>query len=63
MTIYYLKDVMARRKAYVEGQKVKTLYVPQYKNLSLEKIFVFISDLPRIEGYLPDQVDLPKVPK
>ena len=62
-TIYFLKDILARRKAYIHVDEVKTLHVPQYKNLSLEKIMAFVSNKPRVSQYLPDEVDLPKIPK
>ena len=39
------------------------MYVPQYKNLSLEKIFEYIGQVPQIEAYLPDEIDIPKIPK
>ena len=63
VTIYFLKDILSRKKRYLHNADVQTVHVPHYKNLSLEKMFVFISDLPRIESYLPDETDLPKVPK
>ena len=62
-TIYFLKDILARRKRYLTVDEVKTLHVPQYKNLTLEKIMDFVRDKPRISQYLPDEVDLPKIPK
>ena len=37
--------------------------MPQYKNLSLENILEFASDKPGISDYLPDDIDLPRVPK
>ena len=63
VTIYFLKDVLASKKAYVKVDAVKTLHVPQYKNMSLEKILEFAATKPQIEHYLPDAPDLPKVPK
>ena len=63
ITIYFLKDIMCRRKAYVTNDKVKTLYVPQYKNLSVDKILEYASDKPVIAMYLPDEIDMPKIPK
>ena len=63
MTIYFLKDILAQRKAYVNVDDVKTIYVPQYKNLSVEKILAFATSKPRLEHYLPDDIDLPKAPK
>ena len=54
---------MARRKRYLTVDEVKTLHVPQYKNLTLEKIMDFVRDKPRTSQYLPEEVDLPKIPK
>ena len=63
VTIYFLKDILARRKAYITVDDVKTMHIPQYKNLSVEKILDFALDKPRIVNYLPDEPDLQKVPK
>ena len=63
VTIYFLKDILAQRKAFVNVDDVKTVYVPQYKTLSVEKILAFATEQPRLEHYLPDDIDLPKVPK
>ena len=46
VTIYFLKDILARRKAYVHNDKVKTVHVPQYKNLSVEKVLELVVDKP-----------------
>ena len=54
---------MSRKKAYIHVDDVKTLHVPQYKNLSIEKILTFASTKPKVEKFLPDGIDLPKVPK
>ena len=62
-TIYFLKDILARRKAYLNNDQVKNIHVPQYKNLSLECVMQFISSKDQIDLYLPDEPDLPKVPK
>ena len=42
---------------------MKTIHVPQYKNLSVEKILEYAADKPIVTMYLPDDIDLPKVPK
>lgn len=63
MNMYFLKDIVNRKKAHVTCDDVKTVFVPQYKNLSLERIFEFARQDARIVNYLPDEVDLPKVPK
>ena len=61
--MYFLKDILACKKAYVPNNKVQTLYVPQYKNLSIERILEFVSEKPNISNFLPDDIDLEKVPK
>ena len=62
-TIYFIKDIMARKKGYIRNDQVQTLFVPQYNNLSLERILNFVGDKPNISDFLPDDLDLPKVPK
>ena len=42
---------------------VKTLHVPQYKNLSLEKMMAFVATKEIVDLYLPDELDLPKISK
>ena len=54
---------MCRKKGYIRNDQVQTLFVPQYNNLSLERILNFVGDKPNISDYLPDDLDLPKVPK
>ena len=63
VTIYFLKDVMGRRKAYLANEQVKNIHVPQYKNLTLEKVMAFVAGKPQVGMYLPDPPDLQKVPK
>ena len=63
MTIYFLKDIISRKKKYLNNADIQTVHVPQYKNLSLEKIFDFVVSKPQVEYYLPDEPDLKKVPK
>ena len=62
-TIYFLKDILARRKVYLHNDAVKNIHVPQYKSLSLENVLNFASTKPQIDLYLPDDPDLPKIPK
>ena len=45
------------------NSEVKALYIPQYKNLSLEKILEFANEQGGVDHFLPDDVDLPKIPK
>ena len=61
--MYFLKDIMERKKAYLHNDQVKSIHIPQYKSLSIEKVLTFAFTKPNIDMYLPDEMDLPKVPK
>ena len=58
-----MKDIIARRKRYLHNDDVKAIHVPQYQNLTVEKILDYVRGRSRIESYLPDPPDLDKVPK
>ena len=62
-TIYFLKDLLCGKKNHILNADVQTLYVPQYKNLTLEHIMEFVSSQGGLADYLPDEPDLPKIPK
>ena len=63
VTIYFLKDILARKKSYVRNEAIQTVYVPQYEGLYLKDIAEFAVQHPNIATYLPDEPDLPKTPK
>ena len=62
-TIYFLKDILARKKSYVRNEAIQTVYVPQYEGLYLKDIAEFAVQHPNIAAYMPDDPDLPKTPK
>ena len=63
VTIYFLKDILERKKAYLHNDDVKNIHIPQYKNLTVERVMEFVATQPGAEHYLPDEPDLAKVPK
>ena len=63
ITIYFLKDILNQKKRHLKNDCIQHFHVPMYKNLSLEKIMVFISNYPNVADYLPDEIDLAKTPK
>ena len=63
VTIYFLKDIVCRRKAYLTNEEVTTIHMPHYEGLALKHVMEYISTKPRISSYLPDDVDLPKIPR
>lgn len=63
VTIYFLKDILSRKKRYLNNEQVQTMHLPHYRCLSLEKMYTFVAGRSRIESYLPDEPDLSHVPK
>ena len=63
VTIYFLKAIIHRQKKYLKNDQVKTLYVPQYEGLAIKDILEFASDKPQVEYYLPEDIELTKIPK
>ena len=47
----------------MDTDDVKTLNVPQYESLTVAEILNFASAYPKMDIYLPDDIDLPKVPR
>ena len=41
VTIYFLKDILGRKKAYLHNDDVKNIHVPQYKNLTVDRVMKF----------------------
>ena len=62
VTIYFLKDILATRKRYISVDDVKTMHIPQYKNLSVEKILDFALDKPRVIDYLRTSLNCRRCP-
>ena len=63
VTVYFLKDIMHRRKKYVLNDQFQKFYVPNYENLTKVCIGEFVMKHPVIHDYLPDAPDLAKTPK
>ena len=63
VTIYFLKDIVSRKKLYLTTKDVTTIYMLHYKNLTLKHVMEFVSDKHIVAQYLPDEVDLPKIPR
>ena len=60
---YFLKDLYSGMKDFVDVDDAKTVNAPQYESLTVAQILDFTMSYPRVERYLPDEIDLPKVPR
>ena len=56
ITIYFCKAlVTGTAKKFVSCDRVRYLNVPQYKELSLAKIYDFLTDYPEFNKYMPER--------
>ena len=63
VTIYFLKDLVMGRKKRIYGHQVRHIAIPQYENLTIQKIADFVAPHHLVHMYLPDEKEIPKVPK
>ena len=63
VTIYFLKDLVRGTKRKIYCKDVRHIAIPQYENLTISKIADFVSPYHIIHEYLPDEKEIPKVPK
>ena len=63
VTIYFLKDLISGKKKKIYGKDVRHVTIPQYENLTIEAISNFVTQYGEVEDYLPDAIEIPKIPK
>ena len=56
-------DLASGAKKRVLGKDVRHIAIPQYEGLTIEKIAEFVAPYHTIHHYLPDEKEIPKVPK
>ncbi len=63
VTIYFLKDLVMGKKKKILGKDVRHIAIPQYEELTINKIAEFVGPYPVVDDYLPIRKEIPKVPK
>ena len=63
VSVYWMKDLMARKRKAIKTSKIQTLNVPQYETLSIKKLLEFAADYHSIEEYFPDHREIPQLPR
>ena len=58
-----MKSLMSGQKKAIKTAEVKYLYAPQYSTLSLEKLLGFALQFQDLEVYLPEERDIPILPR
>ena len=57
------RDLVAGKKKKVKCDQVKIIFIPQYDKLTIETILDQAAFHPEVKDYLPDERDLPKLPR
>ena len=55
MNIYHLRDLICGRKKIISASAIKSIFVPQYENLTIEKILTQARGVEAIANKLPDK--------
>ena len=63
VSVYWMKDLMARKRKAIKTSKIQTLNVPQYETLSIKKLLEFAADYHSIEEYFPEPREIPQLPR
>ena len=63
INIYFVKDILARRKKAIKNADVSHLYVPQYESLTIPKMLEFAMRHEGLADYFPHPRDIPALPR
>ena len=63
MSVYWIKDLMAKKCKALKATEVQTLSVPQYEALSIKKLLDFAASYQQLEDYFPDPREIAALPR
>ena len=63
VSVYWMKDLMARKRKAIKTSKIQTLNVPQYETLSIKRLLEFAADYQALEDYFPEPREIPQLPR
>ena len=63
INVYFMKDIMAKRKKAIKNADLCYLYAPQYEELTSAKIIAFAMERGGVVDYLPAEKDIPALPR
>jgi hypothetical protein len=58
-----LKDLISGSKKRIKNTEVKHISVPQYEGLGIKEMSQFLQGHVDIVNYLPDMIEIPRLPK
>ena len=63
VSVYWMKDLLSKKKKAIKASEVQTLNVPQYESLSIKKLLDFASSYQQVEDFFPDAREIPQLPR
>ena len=63
VSVYWIKDLMAKKRKALKATEVHTIAVPQYETLSIKKLLDFAAAYHQLEDYFPDPREIPQLPR
>ena len=59
VSVYWMKDLLSKKKKAIKSSEVQTLNVPQYESLSIKKMLEFAFRHQEVDGFFPDPREIP----
>ena len=63
VSVYWMKDLLSKKRKAIKTSEIQTLNVPQYESLSIKKMLDFASAYNEVEDYFPDPREIPHLPR
>ena len=63
VSVYWMKDLLSKKKKAIKASEVQTLNVPQYESLSIKKLLDFAAAYNEVEDFFPDPREIPQLPR
>ena len=63
VSVYWMKDLLSKKKKAIKASEVQTLSVPQYETLSIKKMLDFAASYQQIEDFFPDPREISQLPR
>ena len=63
VSVYWMKDLMSKKRKAIKSSEIQTLTVPQYESLSIKRMLDFASAYNELEDYFPDPREIPNLPR
>ena len=63
VSVYWMKDLLSKKKKAIKASEVQTLNVPQYESLSVKKLLDFAAAYQDVYDYFPDPREIPQLPR